>query len=39
MLSDLMGQCISEGYLEFEEKTLEQAVHETYEEMQRGLRE
>ena len=39
MLSDLMGQCISEGYLEFEEKTLEQAVHETYEEMQRRLRE
>jgi hypothetical protein len=39
LLSDVMGQCMSDDYLEYENKTVEQVVHEAYEEMQRRLRE
>ena len=39
MLSDLMSLCMYEESLEYEQKTVEEAVHEAYEEMQRRLRE
>ena len=39
ILSDVLWLCMDKESLEFEQKTVEEAVHEAYEEMQRRLRE
>ncbi len=38
-LSDMMGRCMSSDYLEYENTTVEEVVHEAYEEMVRRIRE
>ncbi len=38
-LRDLLSSCLSEGYLEYYGMTVEDAVHEAYEEMTRRLKE
>ncbi len=39
MLSDVLSLCMDAESLEFEQKTVEEAVHEAYEEMERRVRE
>ena len=39
LLSDMMGCCFDDGYLEYEGKTVEEVVHEAYEDMQRRVKE
>ena len=39
MLSDVLSLCMNAESLELEQKTVEEAVHEAYEEMQRRLKE